>query len=203
METGFIMWSVKQIADRDNVSKQAVSKAVKKLLDDQPETPLERGGMGQVLRISVAHYDRFRQRFVNPAKAKAEIRSATEQPAQPGAPAFLTEPKDSFDEARRVKEWIAVDRERLKQQELLGNLMRKDMVDQAVVRSGIEIQAALKRLPNKADDLALAVSKEGVHGARVLLRQIAFELGNEIADKLGAVAEVAPAADEMLEDDLT
>lgn len=190
-----IMWSVAQIAERDGVSKQAVSKAVKKLVDDKPETPVERDGQGRVMRLSLAHYDHHRQRFVNPAKATAPIRSAS----SPSSPPSPINPSDSFDEARRQAEWLKVGRERIRHQEEVGQLVRKDMLEDAVRTVGFEVQAAIKRLPNRADDVALAVSKEGVHGVRVLLREIAFELGNEIADRLAAIADGAPATDALIE----
>ncbi|WP_438752050.1 hypothetical protein [Pararhizobium sp. O133] len=198
-DENLIMWSVAQIAERDGVSKQAISKAVQKLLADKPDTPVDRDGQGRVAAISVAHYDHHRQRHVNPAKAKAEIR-------QPGAPAGFApalDPSDSFDEARRQSEWLKVGRERIRHQEACGELVRRDGIDNAVRTIGFEIQAVVKRLQNRADDVALAVSKEGVHGVRVLLRQIAFELGNEIADKLAALAETAPATDQLIEDDIS
>jgi DNA-binding MarR family transcriptional regulator len=78
MVNGLIMWSIGQIAERDGVSKAAISKAVKKLIEQRPETPKELDGQGRVLLVSVAHYDEFRQRFVNPAKATAPIRAAGE-----------------------------------------------------------------------------------------------------------------------------
>ncbi len=49
--------------------------------------------------------------------------------------------------------------------------------------------------------MALAVSREGAHGLRVLLRQIAFELNSEIADRLGKIVEAAAQHDELLEDE--
>lgn len=196
------MYSISQIAERDGVSKQAASKAVKKLLEDRPETPVEFGTKGQVLRVSVSHYDAHRQRFTNPAKVKAAV-----QPRAPGAGRTAGKQTDiddaeTFGEARRTKEWLAVRRERMRQQEDAGNLLRKDMVSESADQSGVQIQSVLKRLPNRADDLAVAVSKEGVHGARVLLRQIAFEMGNEIADALQALAGASPRTDALIEDDL-
>lgn len=195
-DENLIMWSIKQIAARDNVSKAAVSKAVKKLAEEYPDAPLERDGQGRVMRVSLAHYDHYRQRFVNPAKAKAET---SRSPRMPSAPSI--DPSDSFDEARRQAEWLKVGRERIRHQEEVKQLVRADELDRAVRISGQEIHSILKRLPNRADDLALAVSKEGVHGVRVMLRQIAFELGNEIADRLSAVSTAAPETDALIEDD--
>jgi hypothetical protein len=192
-----IMWSVGQIADRDKVSKAAVSKAVKKLTEELPETPVERDGHGRVMRVSLAHYDHYRQRYVNPAKAKAEIRDGSS--ATPELP--LRDPADSFDEARRQSEWLKVGREKIRHQEECGQLIRKDKLETAVKTVAAAIQADIRRLANRADDVALAVSKEGVHGVRVLLRQIALEIGNSVADHLGEIADAAPVLDELIDED--
>ncbi|HEV7251412.1 MAG TPA: hypothetical protein VGN93_30925 [Shinella sp.] len=195
-----VMWSVAQIAARDGVSKPAVSKTVKRLLEERPETPVERGSQGQVLGISLAHYDHYRQRFVNPAKASAPIRPVVSAPLLDDVPPFQTRQEDSFDEARRQSEWLKVGREKLRQQEVTGQLLRKDKIDEAHKTIGAELQSIIKRLPNKADEVADAVSKEGIHGARVALRKIAYELGNQLADKLAEIAKAAPTEDSLIEE---
>ncbi|WP_107341043.1 hypothetical protein [Agrobacterium pusense] len=195
-----VMWSIAQIAARDGVSKAAVSKTVKKLADDRPETPIERGSQGQVTAVSLAHYDHYRQRHVNPAKASAPLRMVDGSPE--GRIGYEPPVKDesSFEEARRQSEWLKVGREKIRHQEDCGDLLRKDKTEQAVTLIGGAIQSIIKRLPNRADTISLAVSKEGVHGARVLLRQIAFEISNEIADELEAIAEASPESDPLIED---
>ncbi|MBB4005816.1 hypothetical protein [Allorhizobium taibaishanense] len=195
-----VMWSITEIAVRDGVSKAAISKAVKKMLESQPDTPVERGPQGQVMRLSLAHYDHYRARHINPAKASAPIRQIGADDRPPASGPLLPQ-SESFDEARRQKEWLAVGREKLRRQEECGQLVRKDSVDAAVRAIGAELQAIIRRLPNRADDIALAVSKEGVHGVRVALRQIAFEIGNEMADKLEAIASQAPDGDPLIEDE--
>lgn len=184
-----VMWSISQIAERDGVSKAAVSKAVRKMTDERPETPVERGSQGQVMRVSLAHYDHYRQRYVNPAKAAAPIRTLSE-------PASASE---SFEEARRQAEWLKVGRERIRHQEDCGQLLRRDRLEEAHRGIGREIQSVVRRLQNKADDVALAVSKEGVHGARIALRNIAFELGNDIADRLSIIGVAAAQTDELID----
>jgi hypothetical protein len=192
-----VMWTAVQIAARDGVSKQAVSKTVRKLLEDRPDTPAERGDRGQILSVSLAHYDEYRQRFVNPAKAAAPIRSGGGG-QRPSAGGDLGA---TFEEARRQAEWLKVGRERIKHQEEIGQLIRKDELVAANLHIAREIQSVVARLQNHADDIAIAVSREGAHGARVALRAIAFELGNSIADRLGAIAAEAPEFDPLIETD--
>ena len=66
--------------------------------------------------------------------------------------------------------------------------------------SGREIQSTVARLPNSADDLALAVSKEGAHGLRVALREKAFELNTKIAELLANLAVQAREHDPAIEE---
>ena len=185
-----IMWSISQIAERDGISKQAVSKVVKSLIDNEG-LPVERDGRDRVSKVSLAHYDHHRSRFVNPAKQRSD------KPSPPET-AFKS---DSFDEARRQGEWLKVEREKLRRQEELKKLIRVDLLANALAISGKEIQNIVARLSNKADEIALAVSKEGAHGVRLALRQIAFELNTEIADKLSEIVANAPANDPMIEDE--
>lgn len=195
MDGGLIMWSIGQIAARDKVSKPAISKQIKKLIEAKAGTPIEFDGQGRVLKVSLAHYDEYRQRYVNPAKATAPIRAIDDAPSDPPV-----NKADSFEEAKRQSEWLKLGRERIRHQEQLGQLVRSDRLGEAVRTVGGEIKTVVARLQNRADDIALAVSKEGVHGARVLLRKIAFELGNEIADKVLEIAAVAPVTDDLIED---
>lgn len=195
-----VMWSIGEIAKRDGVSKQAVSKTVAKMRADKGDEGVELNGLGHVAKVSVAHYDEYRQRYVNPAKALAPIRTGEDAPVLADAP----QPKrqeDSFDEARRQNEWIKNAREKLRYQEDTKLLMRADRVREAQAIAGSEIKAIVNRLPNKADDLATALSRTGVHGLRLKLRDIATEMLMQIADKLSEIANAAPDEDDLIEED--
>ncbi|MGQ2968904.1 MAG: hypothetical protein ACT6RF_09165 [Allorhizobium sp.] len=166
-----VMWSIAQIAVRDGVSKPAVSKTVKKLTEARPDTPIERGSQGQVLKVSLAHYDEYRQRHVNPAKATAPLRGpdGSNEPRGISDPGRSPRDEESFDEARRQAEWLKVGREKIRHQEDAGQLIRKDKQEQAASVIGGQIQAIVRRLPNKADELALAVSKERTRSWPILI----------------------------------
>jgi len=176
-----VMVTLKEIAEREGVSVQAISKAVKAM----PDLPVERDTRGRVKTISLAHFEHHRGQYVNPAKTQRK---------QPAAAS------DSFDEARRQSEWLKVDRLKLERQEQLGNLVRKDMLVIALERCASEIQARVDRIANVADEGALAVSKEGAHGLRVLLRESAKNMNTDIADILATIADAAPETDSLIED---
>ncbi|MEP9378398.1 hypothetical protein ABLE91_16905 [Aquabacter sp. CN5-332] len=187
-----VMWSVSQIAERDGISKQAVSKVVQGLIA-QHGVPVERDTRGRVARISLAHYDHHRGQFSNPAKVVA---------SRPSPPIGGDVPRgDSFEEARRQNEWLKVEREKLDQAKERKQLVRVDLMSVALERAGREIQAIIARLPNQADDVALAGAKEGVHGVRLKLRDVAFELNSSVADAMAALAAEAPASDPALSDE--
>lgn len=208
-----VMLTISEIAARHRVSKQAVSKAVRKLVA-AGGIPVERDGQGRVVKVSLAHYEHARERFLDPSRTRAEIDGDGAGSAAAGglggtgagAPGFAGEggrdPRgDSFEEAKRLNEWLKYERESIRHKMEAGALVRTDGIAEAVTMAGREIQTVISRLQNRADELALAVSREGSHGLRMLLRQVAFDLNSEIAEKLASIAEAAPVADEVDEAD--
>ena len=196
IDTPLITWSIALIAERDGVSRQAVSKQIRKISELQPDTPLELDGRGRIVGVSIAHYDEHRERFLNPAKIAATVLKS-----RVGRPATAAPSTDSFEEARRQSEWIKVSREKIRHQQEIGQLVRTDKLREATHIVGNEIRAICARLPNRADELALAISREGISGARIALRKIAFELNTEIADKVSQISMSAPESDPLIDND--
>ncbi len=188
-----IMWSISQIAERDGVSRQSVSKQVQGFVADH-DLPVERDGRGRIAKVSLPHYDHLRGQFTNPAKVAASRPAAA-------VTAPVADRGDSYDEARRQEAWLKVEREKLDQARERRELVRADKWGEAAERAGREIQSLIARLPNSADELSHAGMKEGVHGVRIMLRQIAFDLSTGIADALAALEIEAPALDPALSDD--
>lgn len=187
-----LMATPAEVASRDGVTKQAVTKIVRRLVDEH-DLPVDRDRRGRVVRFSLAHYDHYRGEFASSEKVAAARR---EKPAAP-----TENSSTSRDEALRQEAWLKVGREKIRRQEEIGQLIRADRTREALTICGREIQASIARLQNKADDMALAVSKEGAHGLRVLLRQISFDINTEIADRLAAIVETAADHDDVLEDE--
>lgn len=191
-DDALVMMTPAEVAARDGVSKQAVTKLVRQMVEKH-DLPVERDARGRVVRFSLAHYDHHRAQFASSARTNA-VR-------QPDAPAMPDPQGKSRDEALRREAWLKVGREQLRRQEELGQLVRADRLAEGLTAIGREINRLIGRLPNRADDMALAVSREGAHGLRVLLRKIAFEINSEIADALQKVAVAAPDLDPIHEDE--
>ena len=171
-----------EIAERDQVTRKAVQKIVRKLAE--AGMPVERDGRGRIVRFSQAWFDDHRERYGDSVKAPVKAVVADDQ---------------TMDEARRREAWLRVDREELKKQQLAGSLIRVDELTSALEKVAVEIQSIIARLPNKADDLALSVTKQGVHGLRLELRKVAFDINTDIADRMEQIWKDAPAEDPAME----
>jgi hypothetical protein len=185
-----VMWTVSAVAERDSVSKQAVSKKVRELAGCHGLS-VEKNARGYIVRLNVAEYDHLRGRFGDPSKAQAPrlpLASGEVAPVQPN---------ESYDEALRQKTWIGAERDRLKLAEDMGRLVSVDGVASALGLCGEEIARSIDRFIGSVDEMAAAVAKDGVHGLRVVVKQLTFRMKGEVANALEAVASNAPATEEQ------
>lgn len=184
------MLTVTEIAARLGVSKQRVSKQVREFIDGN-DLPVERDGRGRVSKVSLAHFEHLRGHYSDPSKAIGrEAAAASVEPAV----------KDSYDEAKRVEAWLRVEREQINRAERLGNLVRADLLADALAAAGREIQTLNSRLSNRADELAAALARDGTHGLRLALIAIAQQLNKDIADRLARLHVAAPETDRQMEE---
>jgi hypothetical protein len=182
-----VMWTISQVAERDAVSKQAVSKKVRALAEKHGLT-VERNSRGHITRLNVAEYDHLRGRLDDPSKA---------QRPPPIAPAEAPR-GETYEEALRQKTWTEAERSRLNLAEQKRDLVRVAAIGQAAQQCAESIVAIIDRLPTAADDLAEAVARDGVHGLRVSLKGIAQRMRSDVAAALEALggSEVTPAQGE-------
>ncbi|MCG6115091.1 MAG: hypothetical protein MEQ84_07815 [Mesorhizobium sp.] len=188
-----VMVTPGEVAARDGVTKAAVTKMVRRFVE-QHALPVERDARDRIARFSLAHYDHIRGEFSSSEKVVA----ARKDEAPRSTPGVHS--SQSRDEALRQEAWLKVGREKLRRQEEIGQLLRADQTRQALTVCGREIQSLVTRLQNRADDMALAVGREGVHGLRVLLRQISFDMNTEIANRLEDILAAADEQDALIED---
>lgn len=79
----------------------------------------------------------------------------------------------------------------LELQERLGNLCSVGDLKEAAERAFAEIVRVVDRLPQAADDLAAALTRDGVHGVRASLKTVARQMRADIAAALAAVPSQA------------
>jgi DNA-binding transcriptional ArsR family regulator len=170
------MLSVGEIATRDGVSKPAVSRKVKQLVEKHGLT-VERDERGRVSRVNVAQYDHLRQRTDDPSKAQA-----------PKLAPDLPNPNQSYDEALRQKTWIEAERARLRLEEERGELVRVAKFAEAATVCGQEIARIEQRLVNRADEHCAIALKEGPHGLRSAYRAWVEEQCTAFADAMARLA---------------
>lgn len=176
------MWTVQQVAVRNGISKQAVSKRVRDMAARHGLT-VERDAQGRVVAFNVAEYDHLCGRYGDPSKAQA--------PRQEAPPPIA--PNETYDEALRQKTWHEAERRRIELDALKGRLIPVADVEHIVSESGAAIARIIDRLPSATDDLAAKVAREGAHGLRVALKRIASRMREEIAAALEQVAAPKPA----------
>lgn len=170
------MWTISQVAERDGVSRQAVSKSVRRLAEENG-LAVDRDGQGRITALNIADYDALRGRFADPSKAQAPAPARGEG-----------EDGESYNEALRRKTWYEAERRRIDLDTLKGELIEVRKITEALSIAAEEIVRLVDRLPNLADDLAAAVAREGSHGGRVVLRQHAARLRAEISASLQVLA---------------
>lgn len=177
-----IMVTPKEVSEKLGISRQAVQRQLKKILD-QHEIPVERDSRGRVVKFSLADFEHYKNEFSNPQQSQAQQQA-------PVAPAA-----NSRDEALRQTAWLELRKRELQYQEECGALVRADYVAETMENLGKVVQATINRLGNKADDLAIVASKSGVNGLRAELKEISFQMCADIAKQLAAFENEADDKD--------
>jgi len=177
--SGF-MWSIAQIAERDGVSKQAVSKKARRLAQSHGLTTT-RDLQGRIATINVVEYDHIRGLVDDPSKARTDRRA-------PDKLQGLTPPSavvgETYDEALRQKTWYEAERSRLRLEEEKRQLVRVDELTDAVVDIASSIVRIVDRLPGRADELMLAFERDGVAGLRAALKIAASRMRDDISSEM-------------------
>jgi len=174
-----VMWSISEIAARDGVSKQSVSKKVADLIE-RHSLGVDRDERGRVARVNVAEYDHLRGRTDDPSKTQ-----------RPPVPARQISESESYDEALRKKTWYEAEKRGLELEVFKGTLVPVDQIQAALAEASSDIIRILERLPSIADDIAAAVGRDGAHGARLILKAEVERQRIAIADALAAAAKAS------------
>lgn len=204
-EGGGGLWlSISDLAKHKGLSKQALAERVARFVTAGKVTT--RPGPGRAKLVNVAEFDRAAGEIGDLAREQgaATRRGATLAPppaptvrqSDPDAPVYTVEQARSMAYKAELL--------RLELQEKEGKIVSVEAVRAAASRAGEEIVRILERLPQAADDLAVALTKEGAHGVRLALKRVGLAMRTDIAAALaeatteslrGAPREGVPSAE--------
>ena len=192
-----LMLSLKAIATREGVSRQAVSKQVARLIQHHG-LEVARDGRGRVSAVNIVHFDDLRARFGDATKVTtggANDRPPAEDPGiEPGSNATL-------DGARRIKLVHETELLRLRLAEDSGQLVRRDVMAEALARLAEEIGRIVDMLQHT--DTIAASAGRGLHDLRITLKRLTTETRTAIAEQCEKVAASAPHKDDALPPEAT
>lgn len=187
-----VMLSLKAIAERDKVSRQAISKQVARLVEHHG-LEVTRDGRGRVCAVNIVHLDDLRRRFGD--SSKVTTGAATDRPPssepgrEPGSDATL-------DGARRIKLVHETELLRLRLAEDSGQLVRMDLMTDALTRLAEEIGRTVDLLQHT--DTIAASAGRGLHELRITLKRLTTQTRTAIADHCARIAASAPQKDDAL-----
>lgn len=187
-----VMLSLKAIAERDNVSRQAISKQVARLVE-QHGLEVTRDGRGRVCAVNIVHFDDLRRRFGDATKVTTG--GATDRPPQP-EPGRESGSDATLDGARRIKLVHETELMRLRLAEERGQLVRMDLMTEALTRLAEEIGRTVDLLQH-TDTIAAAAGR-GLHELRITLKRLTTQTRTAIADQCASIAAAAPQKDDAL-----
>ena len=181
------LWvSVSDLAARKGVTKQTIAEKVARL--EAQGLLSTRPGKGRAKLVNLAEFDRAigetGDAIREMAAASARPSAPVTQPAPEGADPILAK-----EQARRVA--YQADLAKLDLDERLGKLLPVEHVTAAMLRCAEALTRALEQMPTRADDLAAAVAKERVTGARAFLRAMGRDMRALLAREM-RLLEVAP-----------
>lgn len=187
-----VMVTADAMAEIEGVTKAAVTKKVRKFADEH-SLEVERDKRGRIKLFSQAMYERLAGLSINPNKAAPKPTSDRAHTQQLAA--------DSLDEAKRREAWLKVERLEIDRAEAGRLLVRRDMIEDALVRCGRASGKRIDRLANSADELAVAYEQGGVAALRKALQRQARELRQELAEEFDRLSEDASRTDPLLTDE--
>jgi hypothetical protein len=165
--------SVSNLAERCGVTKQAISQNLKRWTS--LGSPVATRRAGRVLLINVAHYDLRKGELGNLG------RELGERTKKGGTEETGSDPNYTREQAR-AKGYEA-DLKFIEREKQLGRLVEVEALQGAAVACGEALVKAIDQIVIHADDVATAVAKDGVIGARASLKVIARVLRARAAEE--------------------
>lgn len=137
------------------------------------------------------HFDDLRRRFGDASKVTTGGTTDRPPPSEPGR-----EPGSdaTLDGARRIKLVHETELMRLRLAEERGQLVRMDLMTEALTRLAEEIGRTVDLLQH-TDPIAAAAGR-GLHELRITLKRLTTQTRTAIADQCASIAAAAPQKDD-------
>lgn len=191
MSSQDVIWTTAQeIAARDGMTKQGVAKMVRKYTDEHGDFPVQRDSRGRVTKFCEARYDLLRGQYVETNSAPTMAETLFDHPQ-------VGERPQSKDAVVLRKETAKAIQAELQLRQEADQLIRADHLNVSLQKVGRLLQREVMGLSGKAEDIALAASRDGERGTRLLLDELTNEICARMSDILDGLAVDAPDTDEM------
>lgn len=188
-----VLVTISDLAQRKGVSKQAISKRVARLVAENRLT-VHDGSRGTRL-VSLAEYDRVIGETADLARTAAA--ATVKRAAEPTAASVYTGEQTRHMAARADLALLALEERR-------GTLVQVDKLAEAGARIADALNRVLESFAGRADDIAAAVHKDGVTGARGVMKTLSRDAREALARELERLADLvgrgsasAPPADDL------
>ena len=182
-----VMLSLSELGRQKGVSKQAISKRVASLVERGLLRVYE--GRHGTKMVSLAEYDRVLGDTADLGREQAAATRKQQKPNQilrPSAPEAGDTTQDNFvytyEQARNMA--FRADMAQLELNARLGKMLPIDQVEAAMTQAAEIMVRKIDLLPSEAEALASAIAKSGTVGARDMLKEIARQLRERLADAL-------------------
>lgn len=189
------LWlTITELAERKGVGKPTISERVSRF--EARGLITTRPGKGKAKLVNLAEYDRVAGEVTDLAREQgAATRRQDALPAEPtplpspGAAAG-TDPVYTREQARKMA--YSADREKIALGEALKVLVPVDRLAEEAQLLFAPMVSRLDRLESRADEVAVAVGRDGVAGGRAWLKTLKIEIRNDIAAGLsGLIARLS------------
>jgi len=177
------------VAQRVGVSELARLKGVRKSAISKRLARLEAEGLiatkidGQRKTVDLAEWDRVTAATADPdrLRGRSSFRAAK-------SPRAVEAPVAGLTQARTETEQLRAQMARLEYERRTGQLIQRQDVTRAMETCAAAIVREIEQLPTRADDLAAAVQRGGVAGAREFLRSQVRLLREALARRMTVAA---------------
>lgn len=180
------LWlSVSALAAERGVSKQGISKQLERWA--KAGSPVATRRDGRALLVNVAEYDSRRGDLVDLAKVQGDRTKKKADSSDSADPTYTRE------QARRMG--YQADLAQIELRTKLGELVPVAALEQAAVDCGEVLVRVIDQIATRADEVAAAVAKEGVPGARAVLKAIARDLRSRAAEEFAKLPTLSASPD--------